>query len=106
MSGGRVKRSTIVISVGDDTRFYGSLDEIPPGLRKRLVESTNGLDAATLLIADRAGRTELLRAMRGERSCLAENRPAPRRRLGWREWAGILLPGLLGLGVWLALSAR
>src|SRR6185295_12297070 len=65
-----VKTSTIFISKGDRTRVYRSVGEIPQGLRKELEESTNGFNSATILIADRRGREEVRRALKGMPSAL------------------------------------
>jgi hypothetical protein len=40
------------------------VDEVPEGLRTRLLKSTNGANSATILIADRRGRQEIAKAMR------------------------------------------
>lgn len=60
-----IKSSTIFISIGDRTSVFRSVDEVPPELRKRLEESTTGINSATVLIADRKGRDELIRAIQG-----------------------------------------
>jgi len=65
MSRVTLKSSTIFISVGDKTRVYRSVEDVPPPLRKKLEQSTNGIHSATILIADRRGREEILRAIRG-----------------------------------------
>src|ERR1700685_3049161 len=65
MSRVTLKSSTIFISVGDETRVYRSVEDVPGPLRKRLEQSTNGIHSATILIADRRGREEILRAIRG-----------------------------------------
>ena len=57
-----VKTSTIFIAKGNRTRVYRSVSEIPQRLRKELEESTNSFNSATILIADRRGREEILRA--------------------------------------------
>ena len=57
------KCSTILISIGDETRVFRSVEEIPPELRTKLLESTRGMNSATILIADRGGREEILRAL-------------------------------------------
>jgi hypothetical protein len=51
---------------------YRSVDDVPGALRRQLLKSTNGPHSATILIADRRGRREIARAMRGA--------PAPVRR--------------------------
>ena len=113
-----IKSSTIFISVGGKTSVYRSVDEVPPGLRKRLHDSTNGLNAATILIADRKGREEIVRAIqgmpngiRGRISQSIQGKPisvsAPRiRRMDWRTWLEILLPGAVGLLIWAACNFK
>ena len=74
-----VKTSTIFIAKGGRTRVYRSVSEIPQRLRKELEESTNGFNSATILIADRRGRKEILRACR-----VCPRRCARGWRLRWR----------------------
>jgi hypothetical protein len=114
-----IRSSTIFIAVGDETRVYRSVDEIPAALRQKLEQTTNGLNSATILIADRRGREEIVRAIRGlpsgVRSRLAATLKARggiqrRWRFNWRtlvrHWAEILLPGVIGVSVWLLLSMK
>jgi hypothetical protein len=56
--------STVLISCGSQELVYRTLDEVPPELRTRLLKSTNGVNSATILIADRRGRKEIARALR------------------------------------------
>jgi hypothetical protein len=114
-----VKTSTIFIAKGSKTHVYRSVQEVPPQLRKELEDSTNGFNSATILIADRRGRQEILRALSGFpsglRSRLASSLasdasgkvlPPPTSvrafRFLRRNWAEVLLPGAVGLVVWLA----
>jgi hypothetical protein len=117
-----VKTSTIFIAKGERTRVYHSVSEVPQRLRRELEESTNGFNSATILIADRRGREEILRALdalpSGLRSRLAVSlspeqavrQPAvksgPLAGFLRRNWAGILMPGAVGLLLWLALNLR
>ncbi|MEO7145370.1 MAG: hypothetical protein ABI165_17885 [Bryobacteraceae bacterium] len=113
-----VRSSTIFISVGDRTDVYRSVDEVPPRLRKRLHETTNGINSATILIADRKGKEELARAMHGLPSglrsrlaaVLARRRePGESRRPTWRDWrtwVELMLPGAVGLIIWLAFHVK
>lgn len=120
-----VKTSTIFIAKGGKTQVYRSVSEVPPRLRKELEESTNSFNSATILIADKRGREEILRALNGLptglRKRLASSlaaKPAPKppftpSQAGSqvvafvrRNWAEILLPGAVGLIVWLAFNYR
>ena len=117
-----VKTSTIFIAKGGRTRVYRSVSEIPQGLRKELEESTNGFNSATILIADRRGRKEILRALQGLPSALRtrlaasmaspqSDTPSPRSvrplaRFLRRTWPELLLPGAVGLLLWAALNWR
>src|ERR1051326_3196276 len=114
-----VKSSTIFISVGDKTQVFRSVDDVPPRLRKKLEQSTNGINSATILIADRRGREEIVRAIRGLPSGVrsrfaaslrrdsADDSKLPRPvRMVLRNWAEILLPGAIGVLVWLRSEER
>ena len=59
-----VQTSTVLISMGDADLVYRSVEEVPARLRTRLIESTNGANSGTILIADRGGRKQIARAMR------------------------------------------
>lgn len=119
-----VKTSTIFVSTGGKTRVFRSLTDIPPNLRRRLEESTNGFNSATILIADRKGREEIVRALNGLPSSLRarlasslgpKREPEPevvpttsRRFLSKlrNNWLELTLPPLVGLAVWLAFQFR
>ncbi len=109
-----VKTSTIFVSVGDRTRVYRSLGDVPPPLRKKLEESTTGINAATILIADKRGREEIVRAIRGlptglqghMKSAVRAATQKPSRFGNWNTWLELVLPGVVGLLIWLAFTAR
>jgi hypothetical protein len=61
---GVMKTSTILISVGRTDAVYRSVDDVPQPLRKRLLRSTSGMNARTILIADPKGKEELAKAIR------------------------------------------
>src|SRR5579872_4156839 len=61
---GVVKTSTILISTGETRSVYRSVDEVPDGLKRQLLRSTNGSNSATIVIADRQGRMEIAKAIR------------------------------------------
>jgi hypothetical protein len=109
-----LKSSTIFIATAKENSVYRSVEEVPPRLRKKLVETTSGLNSATILIADRAGREQIMRAVRGLPSQVASRlasrndaaQPRPAFRFHWRHWAEILIPGLIGMAAWLLFTAR
>jgi hypothetical protein len=113
MSRVTLKSSTIFISIGNKTEVYRSVADVPPSLRKKLEQSTNGINAATILIADRKGKEEIVRAIRGLpsnlRSRLAttlkedarpEQAAINRWATLWQDWAEFLLPAAVGVAVW------
>jgi len=61
---GMFQTSTVLISSGSSHLVYRSVDEVPVGLRSKLLKSSNGANSATILIADRRGRKQIARAMR------------------------------------------
>jgi hypothetical protein len=118
-----IKTSTIFIAKAGKTQVFSSVNEVPAKLRKELEQSTNGFNSATILIADRRGREEIVRALSGLpsglrtrlASSLAPKAPAPKTQaarsaaasvavvnFAKRHWAEILLPGTVGLILWLA----
>ena len=106
-----VKTSIVVVAVNGRREIYPSIDDLPPALRDKLVESTSGGESGKILIADHNGRDVLLKSLRertGSRRRSAM-RPEPQRnRLpGWvRGWGAVVVPGLLGLTIWLLFTYR
>jgi len=120
-----VKTSTIFIAKSGRTQVYRSVSEIPERLRKELEESTNSFNSATILIADRRGREEIVKALNGLPSSLrsrlansltprpdaeaeaeAESRVAPVLRFMRRNWLEITLPTTVAVIVWAAFNFR
>ena len=96
-----VRTSVILVAVDDRIEAYSSIEDLPEELREKLIESTSGKDAATIVIADRKGRDAVLRSL--------SKRILARRRVpgGWlRTWGAILLSGAVGLAVWLVATWR
>ena len=98
---GVLKSSTILISAGDTDAVYRSVKEVPAPLRRKLLKSTNGLNSATILIADRKGREEIARAIRNLPSSLQRRFLKPLREdpEGAAEW--LSRPGVKAAIAWL-----
>jgi hypothetical protein len=113
------KSSTIFVATGDKTLVYHSLEQVPPELRRKLKESTGGMNSATILIADKRGRQELVRALQGQSShvqCRLADTMREREKgdtshtkripLTFRTWAELLLPVAIGASLWLFIGSR
>ena len=117
------KTSTIYIATAGETHVYRSVGEVPPPLRRRLEETTTGSNSATILIADKRGRAELVRALQGlpsdvqsrlartiqsRRAKVEAQRlpPPPKPHQTVRFWVELLLPFGVGVALWLLLSWR
>lgn len=107
------KSSTIFIASGDTTRVYHSMSDVPRALRRKLEQSTSGTHSATILIADRRGRQELVRALQTQAmaraAALKAATPVPtrsaKRRVDLRS-VGVVLPVLVGILIWLFIANR
>jgi hypothetical protein len=113
---GTIRTSSILIAAGRGFSVYRKLDEVPPQLRSKLVKSTAGANAGTVLIADRRGAQELLRenikAVLDRREASARPGILPQLRQDTRDvchfvllhWKGVSLTGLLTLAAWWAIA--
>jgi len=115
------KSATIFIASGSRTRVYRSVEDVPIELRRKLIETTKSINSATILIADKRGREELVRALQGQRSdircrfvdSMRAKQPTverPRARFASlrspRTWLEFLLPIGIGASLWLLIDAR
>ena len=98
---GVMKSSTILISAGETDAVYRSVKEVPAPLRRKLLKSTNGLNSATILIADRRGREEIARAIQNLPSSLQRRflKPFREEPEGVRAW--LLRPPVKAAIAWL-----
>jgi hypothetical protein len=113
------KTSIVFVGTAEATRVYRSAAEVPSPLRKRLEQTTTGANSATILIADRRGREELVRALQGlpsdvqsrlARTIQSKRSKADGARIsapqsrGARFWLELTLPFVAGSLLWLLLS--
>lgn len=63
LTSGLVKTSAVLIDSADTRQVYRSVQEVPEPLRRRLVESTQGINSATIVIADHGGRQHMEKQM-------------------------------------------
>ena len=117
------RSSTIFIASGDRTHVYRSLNEVPPPLRRKLHDSTRSINSATILIADKRGQQELIRALQAHSSqihkglleLISPPQAAASQQLSarkfpslavWRKWLEILLPVALGASLWFFIDSH
>lgn len=118
------KSSTIFVATEEGTSVYRSIKDIPVPLRRKLQESVEGMHSATILIADKRGREELIRALQGQPSSVqcrlaelhsnrqkkaqaaAEPERKRSRRGSLRDWLELLLPLAVGASLWFFIQSR
>ena len=62
---------TIMVYNSNGAQWFRSKDELPVELRQKLEETMQSSNSATILLADRNGREELAKALRGTPSALS-----------------------------------
>ena len=68
---------TIMVYNSNGAQWFRSKDELSSELRQKLEETMQSSNSATILLADRNGREELAKALRGKPSALS-SRYAPK----------------------------
>jgi hypothetical protein len=110
-----MRTSTVFVATGEKTNVYRSIDEVPEPMRRRLEATTNGANSATILIADRNGREELVRAIQGQSSRVqfrvvsAQQKRGERRQVrerSYQGWLELSLLGVLAVLLWFAFMYR
>jgi len=96
-----MKSSTILISMGETDAVYRSVKEVPAPLRRKLLKSTNGLNSATILIADRRGRDEIARAIQNLPSSLQRRFLKPFRDEPESDTTWLLRPSVKAAIAWM-----
>jgi hypothetical protein len=116
---GIVKTSVVLISAGEENVFYDSVQDVPEGLRKQLLESTASANSGTIVIADRAGKEQLTQVLARRNSKNNRNPGLPQgtahdnthgdpaetaaghalRNIPWIAWAGFGLVLAMAAGI-------
>ena len=65
MSRFTVKSSTVFVSIGEETKVFRSVDDVPAEWIRYFERSKGRLRPQTILIADPKGREEILRGLQG-----------------------------------------
>ena len=98
---GLFQTSTVLISSGGADLVYRTVEEIPTGLRTRLLKSTSGGNSGTIVIADRRGRKEIAKVVGKLAGVRSRTRPAERlTRAQMRGIAAVVVLLALALVVW------
>ena len=116
------RSATIFIASGDEMKVYHSVEDVPVEMRRRLLETTRSVNSATILIADKRGREELVRALQGGQSSVQSRlvdtirgkqpdrkQASTPRFAGLRSpwtWLEFLLPIVIGASLWLLLDSH
>jgi hypothetical protein len=110
-------KSTVFVSMGGTTKVYPSIDEVPAEVRRKLTARADEWESATIVIADRQGREEVVRALRGQDSAVtlrilnesdASQETILSRTLDWvyrrRHWLALSSALAIAALTWLVLS--
>jgi hypothetical protein len=110
-------KSTVFVSMGGTTKVYPSIDEVPAEVRRKLTARAGEWESATIVIADRQGREEVVRALRGQDSAVtlrilnesdASQETILSRTLDWvyrrRHWLALSSALAIAALTWLVLS--
>jgi hypothetical protein len=97
---GLFQTSTVLISSGGADLVYRTVEEIPTGLRTRLLKSTSGGNSGTIVIADRRGRKEIANVVGKLPGQTGTNRAERLRRGQKRAIAAALVLLALALVAW------
>jgi hypothetical protein len=60
-----IKSSTVFVALGEETRVFRSVEDVPAEWRRRFEKPRGGIKPQTILIADRRGRDEIMKALQG-----------------------------------------
>jgi len=93
--------STVMTSTRDGVELFDTLDDMPAVMRARCVRALHSNEAATVLIADPAGRAYLRRIIQEQNAAeVQEAAQTARLNSAWLA-AELVLCGAAGLALWL-----
>ena len=93
--------STVMTSTRDGVELFDTLDDMPAVMRARCVRALHSNEAATVLIADSAGRAYLRRILSEQNAAEAQEAVQTARQNSARLAAELVLCGAAGLALWL-----
>ncbi|MGA9624543.1 MAG: hypothetical protein WBL65_00145 [Bryobacteraceae bacterium] len=96
---GLFQTSTVLISSGGADLVYRTVEEVPRGLRTRLLKSTSGGNSGIILIADRRGRKEIAKVVGKLPGIGNGSSPAGWLTSGWKRGMAALVVLLLALAL-------
>jgi hypothetical protein len=67
-----MKITTVIVSLGEQRLCYRSISDVPDDIRDKINQAISGPNAATILIADEAGRQEIERSFDGAARLFAD----------------------------------
>jgi len=93
--------STVMTATRDGVELFDTLDDMPAVMRARCVRALHSNEAATVLIADPAGRAYLRRIIKEQHAAEAQEAAQTARIYSARLAAELVLCSAAGLGLWL-----
>ena len=102
-----IKTSSVRVASGNQDRIFRSLDDLPPALRERVIETIEGPNSETVLIANQAAYERIVEGGRkaaegAERPAVISEAPQRTRALSTRHWvigAAFAILALWGVSV-------
>ena len=103
---GTWRMSLLVASTEEGIETFDSLDDMPAVMRAQCVRALNDNRAATILIADAAGRDHIEQILRQRRDSQPEPAPLPARSYHRRKLLEVALCAAAGAALWVLTSLR
>lgn len=99
-----IKTSSVRVASGNQDRIFRSLDDLPPALRERVIETIEGPNSETVLIANQAAYERIVeggrKAQQAEGPSVIFETPQRSNALSTRHW--VIGAGGAILALWAA----